>query len=100
MTEVEWLACTEPKPMLDFLRGRASERKLRLFACGCVRQLWCWFRRVALILGMHRRAEPGVFPSFEEARSAARVGDRLLSGMRGVGVRLRPPPTYGEPGIR
>ncbi|VTR93161.1 Uncharacterized protein OS=Sorangium cellulosum (strain So ce56) GN=sce5710 PE=4 SV=1 [Gemmata massiliana] len=38
MTEAEWLTCAEPAPMLEFLRGRASDRKLRLFVCGCVRQ--------------------------------------------------------------
>src|SRR5262249_17081188 len=40
MTEAEWLACTEPKPMLEFLRGRASDRKFRLFGCACCRRLW------------------------------------------------------------
>ncbi len=35
MTESEWLACTNPMPMLEFLRGRASARKLRLFTCAC-----------------------------------------------------------------
>jgi hypothetical protein len=40
MTEAGWLACTNPTPMLRFLRGKASDRKLRLFACGCCRQLW------------------------------------------------------------
>jgi len=37
MTEDQWLACTDPQPMLDFLLDRASNRKLRLFACTCCR---------------------------------------------------------------
>ena len=35
MTEAEWLGRAAPGLMLRFLGGRASERKLRLFACHC-----------------------------------------------------------------
>jgi hypothetical protein len=40
MTETEWLACTSPDRMLEGLRGRATDRKLRLFACHCCRRVW------------------------------------------------------------
>jgi hypothetical protein len=42
VTEDQWLTATDPQPMLDFLRGRASERKLRLFACATCRSAWHW----------------------------------------------------------
>ncbi len=40
MTEAEWLAWTGPAPMLAFLRGTASDRKLRLYGCACCRRIW------------------------------------------------------------
>lgn len=40
MTETEWLACADPLPMLQFLRGRASERQDRLFLYACARRVW------------------------------------------------------------
>jgi hypothetical protein len=40
MTEDQWLTCAEPELMLGFLRNKASERKLRLFAVTCCRRVW------------------------------------------------------------
>jgi hypothetical protein len=46
MTEAEWQSCEDPQTMLEFLResDRASERKLRLFAAACCREVEVWSR--------------------------------------------------------
>ncbi|QDV36412.1 hypothetical protein ElP_43360 [Tautonia plasticadhaerens] len=38
-SEAEWRSCTDPFRMLDTLRGKASDRKFRLFAAACYRRL-------------------------------------------------------------
>src|SRR6201995_167943 len=42
MTETEWLSCTDPVLMLDFLRGKVSDRPLRLMLCGWSPLNWRW----------------------------------------------------------
>jgi hypothetical protein len=61
MTEAEWLACTDPVPVWEFLRARASERKLRLHAAACCRRIW------------HLLADT-------RSRSAVEVAERLADG--------------------
>jgi hypothetical protein len=45
MTEAEWLECTDPLPMLHFLKDtdRASDRRDLLFNVACCRRIWRLF---------------------------------------------------------
>jgi hypothetical protein len=40
MNEEQWLSCTDPMPMLEFLRGKASKRKSTLYICAGCREIW------------------------------------------------------------
>ena len=65
LTEAEWLAWSDPNPMLEYLRGRISERKARLFAVVCCRRMLGW-------------AEAGA-----EERHAVDVAERYADGQAG-----------------
>jgi hypothetical protein len=77
MTEGEWQACTDPKPMLEFLRDKTRERKLRLFACACWRRIWSGFthdssRRAVECLEMF---EVGTLSMEELSKAAQKAQD-------------------------
>jgi hypothetical protein len=74
MTEAEWLKCNDPRPMLELLRGKASERKLRLLAVACCRRVWN-----ALEGGTDREA----------VEVTERVADRLSSDARRAGALVK-----------
>ena len=41
MTEIQWMACKEPRIMLKEQFGQnSSDRKLHLFTCACFRRVW------------------------------------------------------------
>ena len=83
MTEAEWLGCTDPQKMLEALRGKASDRKLRLFACGYCRQVWHFLtdrRCRAAVVQAERYADgqaskKGLTPLRVEALKAVRRKD-------------------------
>ncbi len=54
MTEAEWLECTHHCEMLWYLKGKVSDRKLRLAACAYCRSVWQFLgkaSRKAVLLG-------------------------------------------------
>jgi hypothetical protein len=64
MTEEQWNCCTDPDSMLEFIGGRASKRKLRLFGVACCRRVW------------HLMADPRHRDAIE---AAERFADGLLT---------------------
>ncbi|HMC63349.1 MAG TPA: hypothetical protein VKI65_00265 [Gemmataceae bacterium] len=40
MNEQEWLECTDPQAMLDFMSERTSRRKIELYTTGSYRLVW------------------------------------------------------------
>jgi hypothetical protein len=40
MDEARWQSCDDPRKLVEWLRGRAGDRKLRLFACASWRHWW------------------------------------------------------------
>jgi hypothetical protein len=64
MTEADWLGCNDPSKMLPFVQGKASERKLRLFACACCRRVW------------------DLLP--KDGRKAVKVAEKFADGLAGL----------------
>jgi hypothetical protein len=66
MTEKDWRESSFPFPMLHYLRGRASDRKLRLFAAVCCRRV------VPLLRDPRSHAALAVAERFAEGRATQR----------------------------
>src|ERR1700722_13297410 len=46
MDEAQWLACDDPRVLLEFLQGRVSDRKQRLFIFACCRRVWSFLSNI------------------------------------------------------
>jgi hypothetical protein len=86
MTEAEWLAATDPDPLLIFLDTQRFERKLRLFACACCRRITHLLvsqrSRDAVLLG--ERLADGLATEEEVSLAMADVEDALDAINQGV----------------
>jgi hypothetical protein len=86
MTQEEWLTSADPYAMLNFLGERVGGRKLRLFACACVRQVWANLldEKSQRAVEVAERFADGQ-ASAEELAGAAQQAEELT---RGVGLRV------------
>jgi hypothetical protein len=88
MTEAEWLACTDPWPMLDEFSGRSRDRKLRLFACACVRRVWDFLddprSRMAVEVAERFADGEATWTELRVAFHAAWAAGRRFAGHAGV----------------
>jgi len=80
MTEADWLAGTDPAPMLQYLGSTASERKLRLWACACARRV-------------------GRLISHELGHKALAVAERYADGLAGQRELLAVADTFSPCGL-
>jgi hypothetical protein len=84
MYEKQWLSCDDPERMLAYMLGKTGDRKLRLFACACVRQVWGLLRddrsRRAVLVAEHYADRQSTHGQLCLARTEAREAVQALSG--------------------
>ena len=101
MNEGQWLSGTDPSLMLDYLResGRASDRKLRLFAVACCRRLLHlrWPDAVQEALEVAERFADGQAGADDLRRAAAaRYGGGFPLSLRAGAVARACSPDAGD----
>lgn len=95
MNEADWPTSTDPTAMLEHLRGRASDRKLRLFACAYSRLQWNLLadKRSRKAIEVAERYADGSAgePERESAAAEALTAASDAARVRGVASETNPP---------
>jgi hypothetical protein len=95
MTEQEWADSGDPEAMLSYLctehratRSKAGKRKLRLFTCACLRQVWDLITEDATreAVGVCERFADGLATAAELASAAKRGFEREMARRPGLGT--------------
>ncbi|HEV3383949.1 MAG TPA: hypothetical protein VG097_04000 [Gemmata sp.] len=86
MTEVEWLACADPGRMLQFIRDKASDRKLRLFIISCCRYF---------IGRLHNQATQRALAIAEQFAEGKATGEELQAAYNAAGNYYSHTGVYG-----
>src|SRR4051794_40397569 len=83
MTEAEWLSSTDLQKLLDYLPGRASDRKLTLFACACCRHHagYQTDQELQKAVGLAERHADGLLPEEEYPRYNTFQHHSLITGV-------------------
>lgn len=68
MDKEQWLSCCDPDAMVQFVKDTASDSKLRLFVCGCYRNIWSLLSSQEQILVMEAEQLTDSHESLESAR--------------------------------
>jgi hypothetical protein len=82
-TEAEWLACNDTRALGEFLCGKTSDRKLRLFAVACCRWMWHEMSRSSIFKSIPRPPECVRISSErlpERVLKAVEVAERFADG--------------------
>ncbi len=87
MIESEWLRCAATEPMLKFVQGTASARKLRLFACACCRRIW------HLLVYKPSRHAVEVAEAFADGKASSRALEKAC-GLADTEEELHPSAQY------
>lgn len=98
MTEAEWLACEDPRAMVELLRERnfhrkkVGRRKLRLLMCACCRLIWKQIVRDSFARQLVETAE-----AFADGRVKVEDVIELVHGENPPGVKVtRRRPDYAR----